>query len=130
MIIIIRPLVRGVAQPGSAPGLGPGGRRFKSFRPDHYMKKAKIYIPTKTAMQSGRGKLKSWLLVFETKDTKTNSLMGWESSEDTMNEIKLEFSTKDKAINYAKQNNIDYKIIEPKKREFVIKSYADNFIKN
>jgi len=94
------------------------------------MKKAKIYIPTKTAMQSGRGKLKSWLLVFETKDTKTNSLMGWESSEDTMNEIKLEFSTKDKAINYAKQNNIDYKIIEPKKREFVIKSYADNFIKN
>ena len=81
-------------------------------------------------MQSGRGKLKSWLLVFETKDTKTNSLMGWESSEDTMNEIKLEFSTKDKAINYAKQNNIDYKIIEPKKREFVIKSYADNFIKN
>jgi len=94
------------------------------------MKKAKIYIPTKTAMQSGRGKLKSWLLVFETKDTKTNSLMGWESSEDTMNEIKLEFSTKDKAINYAKQNSIDYKIIEPKKRRFVIKSYADNFIKN
>ena len=81
-------------------------------------------------MQSGRGKLKSWLLVFETKDTKTNSLMGWESSEDTMNEIKLEFSTKDKAINYAKQNSIDYKIIEPKKRRFVIKSYADNFIKN
>ena len=94
------------------------------------MKTAKIYIPTKTAMQSGRGKLKSWLLVFETKDTKTNSLMGWESSEDTMNEIKLEFSTKDKAINYAKQNSIDYKIIEPKKRRFVIKSYADNFIKN
>ena len=26
---------RGVAQPGSAPGSGPGGRRFKSSRPDH-----------------------------------------------------------------------------------------------
>ena len=25
---------RGVAQPGSAPGLGPGGRRFESCRPD------------------------------------------------------------------------------------------------
>ena len=26
--------VRGVAQSGSAPGLGPGGRRFESCRPD------------------------------------------------------------------------------------------------
>ena len=81
-------------------------------------------------MQSGRGKLKSWLLVFETKDTKTNSLMGWESSEDTMSEVRLEFSSKDKAVNYAKQNGINYKLIETKKRKFVLKSYADNFIKN
>ena len=28
-------LRRGVAQPGSASGLGPEGRRFESFRPDH-----------------------------------------------------------------------------------------------
>ena len=35
------------------------------------MKKAKIYIPTKTAMQSGRGKLKKWVLEFITKDTST-----------------------------------------------------------
>jgi hypothetical protein len=27
--------VRGVAQSGSAPGSGPGGRRFESSRPDH-----------------------------------------------------------------------------------------------
>ena len=27
---------RGVAQPGSAPGLGPGGREFESLRPDHF----------------------------------------------------------------------------------------------
>mgnify|MGYP006179270359 CR=1 FL=1 len=94
------------------------------------MKNAKIYIPTKSAMQSGRGKLKSWLLVFDTKDTKTNSLMGWESSEDTMSEVRLEFSSKDKAVNYAKQNGINYKLIETKKRKFVLKSYSDNFIKN
>ena len=81
-------------------------------------------------MQSGRGKLKSWLLVFDTKDTKTNSLMGWESSEDTMSEVRLEFSSKDKAVNYAKQNGINNKLKETKKRKFVLKSYADNFIKN
>ena len=94
------------------------------------MKKAKIYIPTKTAMQSGRGKNKKWVLEFETKDPTKNPLMGWESSEDTMGEVRLEFSTKDKAIDFAKKNNINFNIIEPKKRKFVIKSYADNFTKN
>jgi hypothetical protein len=28
--------LQGVAQPGSAPGLEPGGRRFESYRPDHF----------------------------------------------------------------------------------------------
>ena len=32
-----------------------------------------------------------------------NPLMGWESSEDTLSELKLEFSSKDNAINYAKK---------------------------
>ena len=53
-----KPFFRGVAQPGSASGLGPEGRRFKSSRPDHVMKKAKIYKPSKTAMQSGSKKFK------------------------------------------------------------------------
>ena len=56
--------------------------------------------------------------------------MGWESSNDTMGEVKLKFSTKDKAIEYAKNNNISYKVIEPNKRKFIIKSYAENFTKN
>ena len=60
------------------------------------MKKAKIYIPSKTAMQSGRAKQKYWILEFETKDTKTNPLMGWESSTDTLNSIVLKFSSKEK----------------------------------
>ena len=55
-------------------------------------KRAKIYIPAKTATQSGRGKLKTWVLEFETRDPHTNSLMGWESSNDTLKEVKLKFS--------------------------------------
>ena len=93
------------------------------------MKKAKIYIPSKTATQSGLGKEDKWILEFDSKDTTTNPLMGWESSNDTMGEVKLEFSTKDKAIEYAKNNNISYKVIEPNKRKFIIKSYAENFTK-
>ena len=94
------------------------------------MKKAKIYIPAKTAMQSGRGKLKDWVLEFDTKDPSINPLMGWESSTDTMEEVVLKFPTKEKAIDYAKKNNIEYKLVEPNKKKFVIKSYADNFLKN
>ena len=94
------------------------------------MKKAKIYIPSKTATQSGLGKEDKWILEFDSKDTSINPLMGWESSNDTMGEVKLEFSTKDKAIEYAKNNNISYKVIEPNKRKFNIKSYAENFTKN
>ena len=93
------------------------------------MKSAKIYQPTKTPMQSGLGKTKNWILEFETKNSYTNALMGWESSADTLSEVKLEFSTKDLAINYAKKNNIEYYIIKSQKRKIVKKSYSDNFTK-
>ena len=79
-------------------------------------------------MQSGLGKTNKWILEFITKDPTTNPLMGWESSSDTLTELKMEFTTKELAINYAKKMKIDYEIIEPKKRKIVKKSYADNFL--
>ena len=94
------------------------------------MRKAKIYKPAKTAMQSGRRKTKKWLLKFDTLNRGINPLMGWETSEDTMSEVELEFSTKEKAINYAKKNNINYYVVEPQKSKIIKKSYADNFLKN
>jgi len=94
------------------------------------MKRAKIYKPTKTAMQSGERNTKKWLLEFDTLNTGIDPLMGWESSKDTMSEVKLEFSTKEQAVNYAKRNNISYYIIEPQKRNIIKKSYTDNFLKN
>ena len=94
------------------------------------MKKAKIYKPTKTAMQSGDRNTKNWLLEFDTLNTGINPLMGWETSNDTMSEVKLEFSTKEQAINFAKKNDIIYYIVEPQKRKIIKKSYSDNFLKN
>ena len=92
------------------------------------MKKAKIYIPNKNPMQSGYGKMNKWILEFETNDTTVNPLMGWESSDDTLSEVKLEFSSKELAIIYAKKMKIIYEVIEPKKRKIIKKSYADNFL--
>ena len=92
------------------------------------MKKAKIYIPNKSPMQSGIGKTDKWILEYETKDPSSNPLMGWESSSDTYSELKLEFSSKELAINYAKKKKIDFELVETKKRKVVKKSYADNFL--
>ena len=93
------------------------------------MKKAKIYKPTKTAMQSGTKKFNKWILEYITERPGINPLMGWESSTDTLDELVLQFSSKEMAIQYAKKNNIDFEIIEPKNRKNVKKSYADNFTK-
>jgi NADH dehydrogenase (ubiquinone) Fe-S protein 4 len=93
------------------------------------MKKAKIYSPSKTAMQSGFAKSNRWIIEFYTNNSTINPLMGWESSDDTFSELNLEFPSKDLAINYAKKNKIDFELIEPKKRKMVKKSYSDNFTK-
>ncbi|WP_435164041.1 ETC complex I subunit [Candidatus Pelagibacter bacterium nBUS_25] len=93
------------------------------------MNKAIIYIPNKSPMQSGTAKNNKWILEFITKDPTKNPLMGWESSSDTLSELKLEFSSKELAVNYAKKRKINFDLIEPKKRKTVKKSYADNFLK-
>ena len=81
-------------------------------------------------MQSAKRNTKNWLLEFDTLDTGINPLMGWETSQDTMSEVKLEFPSKKQAIDYAKKNNIDYYVLEPQKSKIIKKSYADNFLKD
>ncbi len=80
-------------------------------------------------MQSGLKKFNKWILEFITNDPTINPLMGWESSNDTLSELKMEFTSKDLAIEYAKKNKIEYELIEPQNRKVVKKSYSDNFIK-
>ena len=93
------------------------------------MKKAIIYKPSKTSMQSGVSKYNKWIVEFITDKPGINPLMGWESSTDTYSELKLEFSNKELAIDYAKKNKINYEVIENNKKKINKKSYADNFTK-
>ena len=80
-------------------------------------------------MQSGLKKYNKWILEYITMQTGINPLMGWESSTDTLSEVRLEFSTKDLAIDYAKKNKVEFEIIESKNRKIIKKSYSDNFTK-
>ena len=80
-------------------------------------------------MQSGIKKFDKWIIEFITEKPGINPLMGWESSTDTSSELRLEFSSKELAIEYAKKNKISFDLIEPKIRKIIKKSYADNFTK-
>tara|TARA_Y100001935_G_scaffold79634_1_gene66586 strand:+ start:327 stop:605 length:279 start_codon:yes stop_codon:yes gene_type:complete len=90
--------------------------------------KAKIYKPSKTAMQSGRSKFNNWVLKFNNnRNQKKDSLMGWNGGSNTISQVELKFSTKEDAIKYAKRNNIEYVVLESSERKVITKSYADNF---
>ena len=89
---------------------------------------ARIYQPAKTAMQSGKGRTKSWILEHEpTAAREIDPLMGWTSSSDTRQQVKLRFDTKEDAVAYAERNGLPYTVEEPKQRPLIKKSYADNF---
>src|SRR5213076_2059847 len=95
--------VRGIAQSGSASALGAEGRRFKSCCPDQSsgstLRKrtqvnARMYKPAKSAMQSGKANTKEWLLDFEPEERREiEPLMGWTSSGDMRQQVRLQFET-------------------------------------
>jgi hypothetical protein len=88
---------------------------------------ARIYQPSKTAMQSGQAK-DEWVLEFEPERARTiDPLMGWTSSSDMRGQIKLSFATREEAIAYADRHGIAAQVFEPRPRKRIVKAYADNF---
>ena len=89
---------------------------------------ARIYSPSRTAMQSGTAKTGHWVLEFEPETPlKIDPLMGYTSSSDTRRQVRLNFPTKEEAIAYAQRNGIAFRVEEakaPKRRQV---SYAENF---
>ena len=89
---------------------------------------ARIYRPAKTAMQSGTGRSRDWLLEFEASEKrKIEPLMGWTSTGDTRTQLRLSFETKEEAVAYAEAHAIPYQVFEPRVRKPNIRAYADNF---
>ena len=89
---------------------------------------ARIYKPAKTAMQSGTAKTKAWVLDFEPETPRTvEPLMGWTSSGDMRQQVRLSFPSKEEAIAYCERHGITYQVTEavPPVRHGM--SYSDNF---
>lgn len=90
--------------------------------------RVRIYQPAKTAMQSGRGNMRRWVLEFEPAVRReADPLMGWTSSADTRRQLRIYFDSRDEAVAHAERNGLAYTVDESHDRKIRPKSYADNF---
>ncbi|MEM1075935.1 MAG: ETC complex I subunit [Pseudomonadota bacterium] len=95
--------------------------------------RARIYKPAKTAMSSGMAKTHDWVLEFAPASAReVDPLMGWTSSDDTQSQVRLQFETKEAAMEYARENGIEADVQEPKNRSANIRpgGYGENFATN
>ena len=89
---------------------------------------ARIYKPARTAMQSGTAKTKEWVLDFEPEQPREiEPLMGWTSSGDMGQQIRLRFDTAEEAVAYCERHGIAYQVFGPKRTARTVMSYSDNF---
>lgn len=92
--------------------------------------RARIFQPARTAMSSGAAKTKGWVLEFAPATARAiDPLMGWTSSSDMQSQVRLQFPTKNAALAYAAEHNIDAQVSEPKTRKPIIRAggYGENF---
>ena len=89
---------------------------------------ARIYQPAKTAMQSGQGNAKGWVLDYEPEQPRqVEPLMGWTSSGDMRQQLRLRFDSKEEAVAYCERHGLAYQVFDavPQARRTI--SYSDNF---
>ncbi len=91
---------------------------------------AKIYQPSRSAMQSGQAKTRHWVLEFVPADARwIDPLMGWTGSDDMNSQVRLTFESREAAVAYADRYGIAHEVFEPKTRRHILRQngYGDNF---
>jgi len=89
---------------------------------------ARIYKPARTAMQSGTAKTKDWVLDYEPEQPRAiEPLMGWTSSGDMKQQLRLRFETREEAVAYCERNGIPFLVVAAKEPVRKTISYSDNF---
>ncbi|XP_075955150.1 NADH dehydrogenase [ubiquinone] iron-sulfur protein 4, mitochondrial [Anarhichas minor] len=97
--------------------------------PEEHIKtrKVHIFVPAKTAMQSGANSTKKWKMDFDTRERWENPLMGWASTADPLSNMMLSFSSKEDAVAFAEKNGWSYDVTEKRTAKPRVKSYGANF---
>ena len=89
---------------------------------------ARIYLPAKTAMQSGRANTHEWVLEFAPASARVSDpLMGWTQSTDMNGQVRIQFDTREEAVAYAQRHGIAFEVLAPTRHKKIVKAYADNF---
>ena len=89
---------------------------------------ARIFRPTRTAMQSGQANSRAWVLEYEPEvPREVEPLMGFTSSRDMRSQVRIAFDSKERAIAYAEREGIPYQVFEAHEPERKRIAYADNF---
>jgi hypothetical protein len=92
---------------------------------------ARIFKPSKSAMQSGRAKFEQWVLEFvPSAAARPNPLMGWPMGLDTSKQVTLTFDSKESAVQFCETHGLAFRVYDPKPTRTIIKAYADNFAYN
>lgn len=92
--------------------------------------RARIYQPSRNAMQSGTAKTRVWVLEFAPAEAReVDPLMGWTGSGDTQTQVRLRFATRAEAEDYARARGIEATVTEPHKRQPNVRprGYGENF---
>ncbi|ACT59544.1 ETC complex I subunit [Hirschia baltica] len=89
---------------------------------------AKIYKPSKNAMQSGKAKSDTWVLEMDVAASRSiDPLMGWTSTDSTETQLRMKFDSSEEAISYAKREGLEFTVVTPRAPKRIIKTYAENF---
>ena len=79
-------------------------------------------------MQSGKARTKKWVLEYEQESPRAiDPLMGWTSTDDMHQQVRVEFGSVGEATAYAESNGIAYQVFKPHNPLLKAKSYLDNF---
>jgi NADH dehydrogenase (ubiquinone) Fe-S protein 4 len=91
----------------------------------------RIYRPAKPATQSGDFGSSRWRMDWDVLGKGhrwENPLMGWQSSGDFMQGTRMNFKSKEDAIDFAEKQGYEYFVQEPNERKTMPKAYANNFL--
>ncbi|MEI8397270.1 MAG: ETC complex I subunit [Rhodospirillaceae bacterium] len=89
---------------------------------------ARIYQPSRATTQSGLGRTHYWVLEYEPATPRApEALMGWISSADSLNQVRMRFDSREDAVGFAERNGIAYATQDAAVRRIRPKSYTDRF---
>lgn len=86
-----------------------------------------IYRPARSAMQSGEAETTKWQVDFDAQQKWENPMIGWASSDDPVQALRLRFDTAEQAESFCRKQGWDYQIAKEPVSRLEPRSYGDNF---